>query len=512
MKTLIGFIKRHASVLLIVASILGVTAISLAVYLHASIRLDESQSLWQTSRSVDGVIAYVAKDVHVPGYHLILHFWQILFGSSIEAARSLSLVFFLISIPAFYALARLIVSKNWSRFALLAYSFSPFMLWYANEARMYTFLVLVAILSQYFFVRLMQRKSGWIGYTLVAMVGIYVHYFFLFNLIVQGIFFLINRKSFAKGSLLKFVAIAALLIAEFAPWLAFFRSQGSGSGLSPKLATPTTVDFFNAFSQFAFGFQTDAVNTVLLSLWPILMVAALLFIRTKVNISKPVAYMMAAGLLPIVLAFAVSVTVRPFFISRYMVSSLPALIIVLAWLLSSYPPLLRRILAGLAVAVIVVTSALQIISPLTPVKEDYRGASDYIASHASASDVVVLSTPFTLYPFEYNYGVQHASVRTLQAWDGRATTGIPAFDKATLPTQVKALADGHRYAYVLLSYDQGYESDVKSYFDAHYPLKSEHEYSRGLTLYVYELHATTAPALSALPYALKIQVPAAKEQ
>ena len=503
----LSFLKRHSSIVLIIASVLVVTVVSQVFYVHASIRLDESQSIWQTSRTLRGTIATVARDVHVPAYHVILHYWQILFGSSIETARSLSLAFFLVSIPAFYALARLVVDKTWSRFAVLAYAFSPFMLWYANEARMYTMLVLVAILSQYFFIRIMQHKSGWIGYSLVAMLGIYVHYFFVFNLLAQAVFFLVNRKSFAKGTFMKLGALAILLIAELSPWLYFFHKLGSASGESPLLTKPSTVDFFNAFSQFAFGFQVDAVNTVLLSLWPILMAAALLFIRTKIHITKPIAYLLTAGLLPIVLAFAISITVRPFFISRYMISCLPALIIVLAWLLRSYPKHLRRILASVAVSVIVVTSVLQIINPLTPVKEDFRGASSYINTHATTHDVVILSTPFTLYPFEYNYGFGAAQVRTLPEWDGRATTGIPAFNAGQLGSQVHALSDGHQNAYILLSYDQGYESNIKDYFQSHYPLISQHEYSRDLTLYVYQLNPTSAPKLSALPYNLKIPVP-----
>lgn len=497
-------ISRLTTPLILLLSMAAAITVSELFYVHASIRLDESQSLWQTSHSFAGILYAVALDVHVPLYHMILHIWQLFVGTSIGAARALSLLFFVASIPAFYLLGREVIITRWARFATVMYALSPFMLWYANEARMYTLLALVAILSQYFFVRILKGKPGWIGYSITAMIGIYVHYFFWFNLIVQGIYFVVNRRQFKKKTFVKLAGLAILLIAELSPWLYYFHKLGSASGTSPRLAAPSTVDFFNALSQFAFGFQTDAVNTVLLSLWPLLMAAGLLFIRTRIRIPQPIAYLLYAGILPITLAFIISITIRPFFISRYMVSCLPALTLVLVWLVSQYPRIVRRGCVGAVVILLAVTSALQITSPLTPVKEDYRQASNFISANASPSDLTILSAPFTVYPFEYNYSFGPAQIRTLPNWYGQVTEGIPGFDKAQLPRQVSQITDGHRNVYLLLSYDQGYEKDIHDYFTTHYQLVSDKSFSRGMTLYVFHITDNPSYDLSRMPTRLKV--------
>jgi hypothetical protein len=76
------------------------------------------------------------------------------------------------------ALSRKVLSRPWALFALV-FSCSPFLQWYGNEARMYSMLVLVTLVSQYFFLTLVadDRRSAWIGYAVTAGVGVYVHYF-----------------------------------------------------------------------------------------------------------------------------------------------------------------------------------------------------------------------------------------------------------------------------------------------------------------------------------------------
>ena len=71
----------------------------LVVFGHTSLRLDEAQSLFQTQRDIPGMLNLVAQDVHVPGYHTLLHFWQLLFGQDIYVARILSLIFFVVLVP-----------------------------------------------------------------------------------------------------------------------------------------------------------------------------------------------------------------------------------------------------------------------------------------------------------------------------------------------------------------------------------------------------------------------------
>lgn len=475
----------------------GVLLISKFLLLGNSIRLDESQSLWQTSHSITGTLKVVAQDVHVPLYHLILHFWQFYLGPNIVTARLLSMIFFLATIPLVYLIARRILSVNWSLLAVTLFSFSPFLNWYANEARMYTLLLFVSALSQYFFLRVIREKGkkGWLWYSISALIGVYTHYFFVFNLLTQGIFFLLNRKNFAPHTLKKFIALAVGLAIALAPWMVYFVSLGSASNTTPNLSAPSSVDLFNAFSQFSFGFQTDAANTILVSSWPLLVAVALLAVKRGQRVTLPVGYMLAAALVPVMLAFALSFLVAPFFVSRYMVSCVAPLVIVGVWFISNYGRYLSKAVTALLIVVISLASLQQYASSATPVKEEYRAAAELISRNARSQDVVVLSAPFTIYPFDYYYDGP-ARISTLPIWNRSMPGPVPAFDPAKLPAEASQIKKNHQYVYLLLSYDQGYQEQVFQYFERTSPRVKSVKFSDDVSLYVYQVGYYTVPPIN----------------
>jgi len=494
-KTLMALVKTRFIVLfVIIGSMIGVALISRFALIDNSVRLDEAQSLWQTSHSLLGTLEVVARDVHVPLYHVLLHFWTLYFGDSITSARIMSLGFFLATIPIVYLLAREILSRNWSLFVVTLFSFSPFMNWYANEARMYTLLVFIAVLNQYFFLKMIKRDKGWLGWTITAVIGAFSHYFFLFNLATQGVFFLLNRKKFGPNAFKKVTAVAALVVAALTPWLLYFRSEGSASNTTPLLPNPSTVDFFNAYSNFLYGFQNDQINTILVSFWPLLVLVALFAIRRNQRISTEFSYILMISLFPIVLAYIVSLLITPFFLSRYMVSSVAALLIIVVWFISNYGKRFAYIAASALLVVTAVASINQNVSASTPVKEDYQSVANDVNRWVTPKDIVVLSAPFTVYPFQYYY-TGSASISTLPIWNQNVPGSIPAFSSERLPDEVNKLKQDHQYLYLIQSQDQGYEEEIKTYFDRNFERTMVKQYSPGMSMYVYRVNYSQVPSL-----------------
>lgn len=477
----------YATVFILIC-IIGSFAISQLLLIHNSIRLDEAQSLWQTSHSAAGTLKVVAQDVHVPLYHMILHFWQIVVGPSIESARFLSFLFFVLTIPFVFLLARKVLSVDWSLFVVFLFSFSPFMNWYANEARMYTLLVLVATISHFYFMNLIESKGkkGWLGYTLSAMVGVYTHYIFIFSLLAQGIYFLYKRKAFIAGTLRKFIGLAILLIVELTPWFLYFRSLGSASNTSPNLPLPSTVDFFNVYSQFSFGFQNDSANTLIASTWPLLVIVSFLSVKYGHRLDKKMGYMLIAAFLPVLLVFGLSYVVTPFFLGRYLSAGVVPLTIIVVWFISHYQKKVSLAASTLMVGLVIFFSLQQYFSGSTPVKEDFHAAASYLDSHAKAHDVVILSAPFSVYPLEYYYNGE-AAIRTLPIWNRSIPGPIPAFEPAKLESEVNTLKANHQYAYVLFSFDQGYQEQIFQYYERHFERVSSKQFSPNVELYVYRV-------------------------
>lgn len=487
--TTVQQIPPYVVVLVLTGLMLFCTYLSLAFFSGQSLRLDESQSLWQSAHSPLGIIKIVAEDVHVPLYNELLHAWRIVFGSSVSTVRALSFVFYLISIPTLYMLASAVYSQRVGLFASFLLAFSPFLNWYGNEVRMYSLFLFLTILNQYFFVMLMRdtKRSIWIGYTLTAITGVYTHYFFVCNFVGQIIFYGLRRKEFKTQSIRPFVLVAFVTAVTFIPWVWYVLHIGRAVNQEPLLVTPTTVDLFNAFAQFFFGFQTDRINTVLLSLWPLGIPAVFLTLKNTFTMEKETEYFLLSIIVTFVLAFGTSLLIEPIFISRYLIFTTPALFLFTANIAVRYIPTILRVAL---LATMVLMLGIQITSTQTPVKENYRDAVTYINEHARPSDIVVVSAPFTIYPVEYYYDGL-APLVTLPRWNQYATGPIPPYSDAEMQAQIADLAQSYQTGWIILSYDQGFESNIRMYLDTHYQRLFTKEFSPKLTVYQYQFRYDT---------------------
>lgn len=465
-----------------------------------SLRLDEAQSMWQTRETPRAMLNTIAQDVHVPLYHLILHYWQVFFGNSVAVDRSLSLIFFLLTIPAAYMLGKAAFGEKVGIFTASLVALSPFLNWYGSEIRMYSMLLFFCVLNQYFFVKIFsakpehRRKGGaWAGYFITGLLGIFVHYFFWLQILAQAVFFFLNRAEFPKKSLSKFIGITVFYILALSPWLYYVFKLGFAANTQPLLPRPTSVDLFNTFSQFVYGFQDNAINTVFVSLWPIAVLFAFFSLRRDRRTAErrkfPTygGYFLLASFLPVILAFVVSFVIKPVYLPRYLIFAVPPLYVFVVWLLfSKYPRRLSIAIASLLVLIMSAGLVNQTVSAATPVKENYKQVSAYLDAHAAPSDIIAVAAPFTIYPVEYYYKGD-CQIVTLPIWDRYAHGPIPAFDASKLPSQISEIAAGHTDIWLVLSYDQGYNSKIKFYLDTHFQRLYDQGFSQGLSLMEYKV-------------------------
>src|SRR5205085_1186693 len=149
-----------------------------------------------------------------------------------------------------YALGILAYNRSTALFAATLVAVSPFMNWYGNEIRMYTLLTLIVIFNQYFYIKLWKthgesENHAWAGYVVTALLGVYTHYFFIFNLLAQAIFYFTHRSLFHEHAFKRFIVAAVIVVAAFAPWLWFVFAQGQAQNSAPGLTAPTSINLFN---------------------------------------------------------------------------------------------------------------------------------------------------------------------------------------------------------------------------------------------------------------------------
>ncbi|MBI3366549.1 glycosyltransferase family 39 protein, partial [Candidatus Roizmanbacteria bacterium] len=179
------------------------------------------QSLWRdeaftyllAKQNIINILITTAKDFNPPLYYLIIHFWIKFFGSSEISLRTVSFIFFWLTIYVLYMILRDICNIPFKK--ILIYLFlaviNPLLLYYAFEARMYTMLAFFATLSSYAFLK--KRKSLFL---ISTVLGLYTHYFMIFVSIMQiGWYLILHRKKRNRKELYYFLTPLFF----FLPWL-----------------------------------------------------------------------------------------------------------------------------------------------------------------------------------------------------------------------------------------------------------------------------------------------------
>ncbi|PKN99349.1 MAG: hypothetical protein CVU42_08850 [Chloroflexi bacterium HGW-Chloroflexi-4] len=118
--------------------------------------LDETFSIWMANLKVGEMLQWVVKiDQHPPLYYFLLHGWIGIFGDSPYYVRLLSVLFGTGAIPIVYLIGKRMSSPLMGVVAAAFLAFSPFNIYYSQEARMYSLLLFNASMAIYALVRLL---------------------------------------------------------------------------------------------------------------------------------------------------------------------------------------------------------------------------------------------------------------------------------------------------------------------------------------------------------------------
>jgi hypothetical protein len=187
----------------------------------------------------------VLADAHPPLYYLLMRAWSAVFGQSDLAARLPSAITGILTV-AFAGAAPLPKSGRLILMALLAAS--PGAIHFAQEARSYSLLLLLATIATGLCLRLVsqpsdehQSRRAFVALTITGMLAAYTHYFgFLLAMAAGTIVCARHPSRLAAASL-------AAVLAAFAPWLVYHpQHMSSGAQLAAWMAAfpwDETVDW-----------------------------------------------------------------------------------------------------------------------------------------------------------------------------------------------------------------------------------------------------------------------------
>ncbi|OQY32625.1 MAG: hypothetical protein B6I38_04390, partial [Anaerolineaceae bacterium 4572_5.1] len=244
---------------------------------YHSIWFDEAVSIRWAQSSVSRILEVsmnLVDDRLPPLYYLLLKWWGDAAGLSEFSARFPSVVFGVLLIPVVYALGRRLFGQWAGVLAALLTALNPFLIWYSQEARMYSLAVLLGTFGVLCFVFAIGRQgdketgrqgdkgsyfhpssfilhplSPWSLFGLAALTGLYTHLYTGFLWPALAIWLLLNPK-ILKRVWLPFGATMGAVSLLFLPLaLANWRFSGESTPGDPLVGVwDRASGLFDAFS------------------------------------------------------------------------------------------------------------------------------------------------------------------------------------------------------------------------------------------------------------------------
>jgi len=210
---------------------------------HNAIAGDEPFSIFYAQPDVFTIIKELSIGNNPPLYEILLHFWIKLFGTSAIAVRSLSLIFSSIAVGFVFRLAQQFFNVQVAVYTSLLFILSNYQTIFAHEARVYSLLGLLCLISVFYYFRIIIKndvsRSTVIKFIVVSTLLIYSHYFGFFILIVQFLFVL-GTKELRLKYWRKLVLIAGIIFILYLPNTIVFIGRFLDSSSTGTWVSPTT--------------------------------------------------------------------------------------------------------------------------------------------------------------------------------------------------------------------------------------------------------------------------------
>ncbi len=301
----------------------------------ASIWLDEAQSLTQAQKSISEILTYTTKDQNAPLYFIMLHFWTGLFGNTEFSLRALSTLFSILTAPLIFVFARKYINLNTALFASMLFAFSDIHLYYAQEARSFSFIGFSCVVSFLLFKSLHENdKKVYLKIFLLSLVNsamVYAHYISVFIAISQffiALIFIKTEKKFTKRIFLSCV----LCVLLFLLWVGHIISNVPKEGVF-WLSKPN----FGSIKGIFISFSGNKVLTVIFMLILIAGILKFIYQYYKSELTEKQNYILVIlvtwTFLPIIATYLLSF-VTPVFLIRYLLFSSIGMFLLIGYFIS----------------------------------------------------------------------------------------------------------------------------------------------------------------------------------
>ncbi len=411
--------------------------------------IDEGLSVGIADRPLSQIPHALRLDGSPPVYYMLLHFWLGLAGRSEAGLRSLSLLCALLAIPAAWWAARAVFGSRAAWIAAVLAAFNPFLSQYAQEARMYSLVALLAIPATACFVRAYaldavsdRARRPWIaGFSVSVAAALYTHNWAIFYTVGCGAAWLLlwrlapgwRRRELVRDALLGFGGAFVLYL----PWVPTTLYQAAHTG-APWSAAPDLGALVGAPGQLL-GRMPQIVLLITAGAGLLALVSRRDAAGRLDERGRAAAALAIVAVLTVLLAWTLS-QLSPAWANRYLAIALPPFLLLAAGGLAAAGRL------GLVGLLLVVIMWAQDAAPVE--KSNVRAVAHDIGPSLAPGDLVVSTQPETVPVLHYylpkglRYATLTGRMTDVGVWDWR--DGVERLDAASTQRDLRPLIDALR--------------------------------------------------------------------
>lgn len=212
-------------------------------HFNSNLWFDEAYSIAISSKSIKEIWTIGAQDVHPILYYLILHFVLQVSNNNIIVAKLFSIIpIIILGILGYTHIRKDFGERIGLLFTFFSF-FSPLIISYVGEIRMYTLGLLLVTITFIYAYRILKndvRNKNWILLTLFSILASYTHYYALFSIFIINasliIYFIIKtiktkknidvEKHYGSRKLaLKAILVSSIEFIFYLPWLFIALNQ-----------------------------------------------------------------------------------------------------------------------------------------------------------------------------------------------------------------------------------------------------------------------------------------------
>ncbi len=387
-----------------------------------------------------------------PLYSLLLRGWIVLTGETAFALRYFSVLWGVLGVALALTLMRRLAGGREARWAAYVMALSPYLVWYAQEVKMYTWVPALTLLALYALERACERRQWrWWGTVLLATtLAFYSHILAALLIPVEVLWFWLcerrHPQAWRRGGL-----VLALLVVPYLPLLRWqlpllLRVRETGFPaytLGEMVAVLLSGWSFGIAIGGAFWDRLTVTAMGAFGLLALLGAGRLALARRWRELGKSLSWI---GV-PLLSVWAISQR-GPIFADRYLIWCAPAFYL----LVGSGLAALRRLWPLLLVGLTVIEGAGLYKQAAYPIKPQFREAARYLLAHRAPGELLLFQIPYNHHVVGYYF-----DGRPLDPWaeapytNWRDAEGRYRVGEDYVHQQMRTLLAGHHTLWLVYS-------------------------------------------------------------